>query len=225
MQQLLRLKPEWQAPILADNEILKAYRGKEVKDEENIPIAETRAAKLARHTGTIIHRTLQNLLGIANSIDFAQWQASQMPFWKIQLKQHGWSQDEIAQAIQKITRAITNTLNDKYGLWLLDDSHARSACELAITHKQGNHIDLKLRENIIDRTFIANGVRWIIDYKSSEPSATQNIADFITQEVTAYKAQLARYKACFAALGETDIKTALYFPLLEDGHRFLEVDA
>ncbi len=224
LQQLLRLKPEWQAPVLADNQILKAYRGQEVKDEENIPEAETRAAKLARHTGTIIHRALQNLLGIANTIDFAQWQESQMPFWKIHLKQNGWNQDEIAQATQKITRAITNTLNDKHGQWLLDESHAQSACELAITHKQGNHIDLKLRENIIDRTFIADGIRWIIDYKSSEPSATQNIADFITQEVTAYKAQLARYKACFAALGETDIKTALYFPLLEDGSRFLEVD-
>jgi ATP-dependent exoDNAse (exonuclease V) beta subunit len=148
-----------------------------------------------------------------------------MPFWRIHLKQNGWNQDEIAQAIQKITRAIANTLHDKHGQWLLDNSHAQSACELAITHKQGNRIDLKLRENIIDRTFISEGVRWIIDYKSSEPSAGQNLADFIVQEVAAYKAQLARYKACFAALGETDIKTALYFPLLEDGHRFLGVDA
>lgn len=225
LQQLLRLKPEWQAPILADNQILKAYRGQEAKDEENIPEAETRAAKLARHTGTVIHRALQNLLGRANSIDFSQWQASQIPFWRIHLKQNDWSPDEIAQAIQKVARAITNTLNDKHGQWLLDNSHTHSACELAITHKQGNHIDLKLRENIIDRTFVAEGARWIIDYKSSEPSAGQNLADFITQEAAAYKAQLARYKACFAALGETEIKTALYFPLLENGHRFLEVDA
>jgi ATP-dependent exoDNAse (exonuclease V) beta subunit len=209
---------------LADNQILKAYRGKEVKDEKNIPQEESRAAKLARHTGTIIHRALQNLLGIANSIDIAQWQALQMPFWKIQLKQYGWSQDEIAQAIQKITRAITNTLNDKHGQWLLNDSHAHSACELAITHKQGNHIDLKLRENIIDRTFIVDGVRWIIDYKSSEPSTGQILEDFIAQEVVSYKPQLARYRACFEALGESDIKQALYFPLLEDGQRFLSVE-
>ena len=225
LQQLLRLKPQWQAPVLADNQILKAYRGTEVKDEENIPDAETRIAKLARHTGSVIHRALQNLLGIASKIDSAQWQALHMPFWKIYLKQQGWNQEEIAQSIKKITRAIINTLNDKHGQWLLNDGHAHSACELAITHKQGNHIDLKLRENIIDRTFIADGVRWIIDYKSSEPSAGQNFADFIDQEVSAYKTQLARYKACFAALGETDIKTALYFPLLKDGYRFLEVDA
>ncbi len=225
LQQLLRLKPEWQAPVLADNQILKAYRGKEVQDEENIPEAETRAAKLARHTGTVIHRALQNLIGTANSIDVAKWQAAQTPFWRLQLKQHGWNQDETAQAIQKITRAISNTVNDKHGQWLLDNSHAQSACELAITHKQGNHIDLKLRENIIDRTFISEGTRWIIDYKSSEPSTGQTLTDFITQESAAYKAQLARYKACFAALGETDIKTALYFPLLDDGYRFVEVSS
>jgi ATP-dependent helicase/nuclease subunit A len=224
LQQLLRLSPVWQAPQLADNQALKAYRGKEMEDEENIPEVETRAAKLARHTGTVIHRALQNLLGITNTIDFPQWQASQIPFWKINLKQNGWNQDEVSQAIQKITRALTNTLNDKHGQWLLDNTHAQSACELAITHKQGNHIDLKLRENIIDRTFIADGIRWIIDYKSSEPGAGQPVNDFIVQEVTAYKTQLARYKACFTALGETEIKTALYFPLLEDGNRFLEVD-
>jgi ATP-dependent helicase/nuclease subunit A len=225
LQQLLRLKSEWQAPVLADNQILKVYRGKEVKDEENTPIAETRAAKLARHTGTTIHRALQNLVGVAKSFDIAQWQASQMPFLTLQLQQHGWNQEATAQAILKISRAITNTLNDKHGQWLLDNSHAQSACELAITHKQGTHNDLKLRENIIDRTFISEGVRWIIDYKSSEPSAGQNLESFIAQEVATYKAQLARYKACFAALGETDIKTAIYFPLLDDGNRFLEVYA
>jgi ATP-dependent helicase/nuclease subunit A len=230
LQQLLRLKPEWQAPALVDNQLLKLYRGKEVSDEENIPEVETRNAKLARHTGTLIHRALQNLISIAKTIDIHAWQTTQEPFWRIQLKQHGWHGDEIVQVIQKINQAISNTLNDKHGLWLLDNSHQQSACELAITHKQGNHIDLKLRENIIDRTFIENGVRWIIDYKSSTPSAEQSLADFIAQEVAAYKPQLARYKACFAALGETDIKTALYFPALENRVqentvRLIEVDS
>ncbi len=223
LQQLLRLKPEWQAPILADNAILKIYRGKEVSDEENIPSAETRSAKLARHTGTLIHRALQNLVGLASAIDVQKWLPTQQLFWQIYLKQNGWHADEITQAIQKITQAVHNTLNDQHGEWLLTNSHSQSASELAITHKQGNHIDLKLRENIIDRTFIADDIRWIIDYKSSEPSNGQSVADFIVQEIAAYKTQLIRYRECFAALGETEIKTALYFPLLGNGERFVEV--
>ncbi len=223
LQQLLRLKPEWNIPELNDDQLLAAYRGKETGDEENIPELESRRAKLARHTGTLIHRSLQNLTGKVSSIDPGRWLANQEPFWRIQLKQCGWPEEDVNAAIKKILRAISNTLTDEHGQWLLDANHAAGASELAITHKQGSQINLKLRENIVDRTFIEGGTRWIVDYKSSEPSVGQTSADFIAQEVNAYKNQLARYKACFAALGEHNIKTALYFPLLDKDERFVEV--
>jgi len=224
LQQLLRLKPGWQTPTLIDNELLKMYRGKEVSDEENIPEIETRTAKLARHTGTLIHQELEHLVGMVKNFDLSNWQSVREPFWRINLKQNGWHNEEIAQAIQKITRAINNTLHDRHGQWLLDNTHKQSACELAVTHKQGTQIDLKLRENIVDRTFIAESVRWIIDYKNSEPGSGQTIAEFIAQEILSYRSQLMRYKACFAALGESEIKTALFFPLLNDEQRFVEID-
>ncbi|GGY69962.1 ATP-dependent helicase [Cellvibrio zantedeschiae] len=224
LQQIVALKPEWQLPALVDNELLKLYRGKEVSEEENIPEIETPKAKLARHTGTIIHRALQNLVGTQKSKDISKWITTQEAFWRIQLKQYGWQPEEIALSIKKIVRAINNTLNDKRGQWILDNSHLQSACELAITYKQGDKIDLKLRENIIDRTFIANGTRWIIDYKSSEPTEGQTTADFITQEILAYRTQLLRYKNCFTALGENEIKMGFYFPLLENTERFVEID-
>ena len=223
LQQLIRLVPSWAAPPLEDNELLKVYRGKEVADEENIPLLETRNAKLARHTGTLIHRALQNLVGFSFE-DIQIWQAKHLPFWRTWLKQQGWNNEEVNRSIQKILLAIDNTINDDRGKWLLNDSHERSACELVIVHKQGNKIDLKLRDNIIDRSFIADGARWIIDYKSSEPAAEQSIGDFLIQEVAAYKSQLVRYKTCFEALGETNIKVALYFPLLKNQERFLEID-
>lgn len=223
LQQLLRLHPDWQAPALPDNGLLKSYRGKEYSDEDNIPSVESQSAKLARHSGTLIHRALQNLVGIARELDIAAWKKNQQPFWALYLQQQGWHTEEISFVIAKISLAIDNTLADARGQWLLDNSHSQSACELAITHKQGNQIDLKLRENIIDRTFIAEGTRWIIDYKSSEPAVGESLADFLTRETAAYKPQLARYKACFAALEETLIKTALFFPLLEQGERLVEV--
>jgi ATP-dependent helicase/nuclease subunit A len=224
LQQLLRLTSSWQAPLLNDNNILIQYRGNEVDDEENRPHAETQNAKLAQHTGSLIHRALQNLVRLSRSVNLQEWLQHQRPFWQLSLQQKGFSSSDIGPAIEKITKAIRNTLNDKHGQWLLDNSHKASTCELAITHKEGNAIDLKLRENIIDRTFIAEGTRWIIDYKSSEPHTGQSIADFIVKETAAYTPQLKRYKSCFVALGETNVKTALFFPLLEDEYRFTEIE-
>ena len=223
LQQLVRLTPAWQAPMLENNQLLKIYRGKEVDDEENIPVNETKSAKLARNIGTLIHRALQNLVGLSDH-EISRWQERQLPFWRIQLKQQGWHAEDIEYATRKIALAINNTLNDHHGKWLLDSTHDQSTCELAIVHQQGNKIDLKLRDNIIDRSFIVDGARWIIDYKSSEPGVGQSVDDFLTQETLAYKPQLSRYKSCFEALGESGIKVALYFPLLQNSKRFLEID-
>lgn len=236
LQQLLRLASEWAAPPLMDNEILKAYRGKEVDDDINTVEIEALSAKLSRHTGILIHQALQNLASIfthtnmemwiskENKIEKQRWIDKQSLFWNIYLKQQGFTEIERHQSLAKIQHAINNTLNDQHGQWLLDGRHEQSACELAIIHKQGNKIDLKLRESIIDRTFIDNGIRWIIDYKSSEPTHEQNLNDFFTQEIISYKKQLLRYKQCFEALGESHIKTALYFPLIDGNEKLVIVD-
>jgi len=225
LQQLLRLKADWHPAELVDNTLLKKYRGKEFGEEENIPNLETRTAKLARHTGSLIHRVLQNLVNAPQDIATENWLRKHEPFCKLYLQKYGWSHDDIVLALQKITRAIRNTLNDNHGLWLLNSRHTQSACELSIIHQEGTSVDLRLRENIIDRTFIVDNVRWIIDYKSSEPAKGQTTDDFIAQEISAYTPQLIRYKACFVALGETTIKLALYFPLLESPTRLFEIDA
>jgi ATP-dependent helicase/nuclease subunit A len=228
LQHLLRLTTTWCAPSLSDNEILKKYRGSETDDEENLPIAETYTAKLARFTGSLIHRALQNLVGVSGKVNPQQWQEGQLPLWQLLLKQQGFSDEDVTRAIQKISKAVHNTLSDSHGKWILDNSHQDSQCELAITHKEatikeGLRIDLKLRESIIDRTFVTEGIRWIIDYKSSEPHSNQSVTEFMIHESAAYRSQLIRYKSCFVALGETHIKTALYFPLLENEPRLTEV--
>ena len=67
-----------------------------------------------------------------------------------------------------------------------------------------------VREHIIDRTFIADGVRWIVDYKSSDPETGQTMDEFFARELDAYKEQLQRYKNLTTATETLPIKTALY---------------
>lgn len=216
LQHIVRLPADWQAPALTDVTLLKEYRGHEFSMSEddnplNIPEVETTGARLARHTGTVIHNALQALVEnklvtnrdcIAADLFIKQ----QHNFWKIQLQQLGWSGDNLNRALQKIANAITTTLSSEKGRWLLNSDHERSACELSLMQKDKQDV----RESIIDRTFIGDGVRWIVDYKSSEPEAGQSMEDFVAREMETYKSQLLRYQKLLAATEELPIKTALY---------------
>lgn len=221
LQHILRLPPDWQAPVLTDVTLLTAYRGHEFGSREsddltdenplNIPEVETTGARLARHTGTVIHNALQaivenKLIGNTHSITAEEFIARQYHFWKIQLQQLGWNGDNLNRALQKITSAITGTIDSAQGRWLLNSDHHQSACELSLMQKEKQDV----REHIIDRTFIVDGVRWIVDYKSSEAEVGETDDQFIAREMEAYLPQLTRYKNLLAATETLPIKTALY---------------
>lgn len=221
---LLRLHPDWQRPAFSDPSPLTHYRGHEYQDDEdNQPEAESRGNRLARHTGTLLHRALQvvverELLDSLTGDHIDAYLATQKPFWSLQLRRLGWLGQEQQDALAKITRGLTHTLQDPRGRWLLDHRHAQSACELRLCHSDGE----RLRELSIDRCFLAEGLHWIVDYKSSEPLPGQRLEDFIASEVDSYRAQLQRYRERLGAISKVEIRTALYFPLIE-GEKLVEV--
>src|SRR5690606_25180941 len=120
--------PDWQLPALQEVQLLAAYRGHEYQDDDNIPETETAAQRLARHTGTVLHRALQIIveqhqahqLTGENLTAFMQRYA---PFWELQLRQSGWQGAELTKALDKIRGCLTRTLNDARGQWLLDHRH------------------------------------------------------------------------------------------------------
>ncbi len=225
LQHILRLPPQWQMPVLHEVTLLKNYRGHEYnagasedqpanlqENPLNLPELETTTARLARHTGTVIHSALQALVenklvttrGYVAAETFIN---QQKPFWKIRLKQLGWNGEHLHHALQKTAAVITNTLNSETGRWLLNSDHLHSESELSLMQRDQQDV----KESIIDRTFVADGVRWIVDYKSSEPEAGQTMDVFYAQELDMYKGQLSRYKKLMAATETLPIKTALYW--------------
>ena len=81
----------------------------------------------------------------------------------------------------------------------------------------------ELRRLVIDRTFVdAEGVRWIIDYKTGVHLGG-DLEGFLDREQDRYSAQLERYAEAFRRLEDRPLRTALYFPLVRGGWR--EVDA
>ncbi len=67
---------------------------------------------------------------------------------------------------------------------------------------------------VLDRTFVENDTRWIIDYKTSSHSGG-DLEGFLQNEAKRYHEQLQRYKNAVAITESRPIRTALYFPLLD----------
>jgi ATP-dependent exoDNAse (exonuclease V) beta subunit len=93
-------------------------------------------------------------------------------------------------------------------------------CELALNGIIGG----QLIRATIDRTFLAeDGVRWIVDYKTSRPGDGGDADLFVRQELERYQGQLKIYQELVAQLyPEVQTRTALYFPLF-DGWAELEL--
>lgn len=219
---LVRVKRTNSVPVFCDNQLLEKYRGRDYDNEDDLPTPETASARLARHTGTLIHQCFQEYSQTISMANHQTWFDSRTRFWLLKLNAWGFTAEEKSIAIEKIRSALEHTLSDEKGRWILQyRPHAKN--ELVLTHRQGAGDYQTLKTSIIDRTFFENGVRWVIDYKSSQPEHGQALDTFIEQEVAQYTRQLNRYQRCFAEMGETEIRTVLYFPLVPE-NKFVLVD-
>ena len=114
-----------------------------------------------------------------------------------------------------MSKLIELTLACETGRWILT-ARADAKSELAISRVEAGEV----KNYVIDRTFLDDreGVRWVIDYKTSEPLDGESTADFLTRESEAYREQLQNYAELVSELRwehDASIKTALYFPAIQ----------
>jgi len=210
-QNYRRLAADWQLPAPPEPVQLARVDPAEAQDY----IEFSWAGEDARLTGNLVHRLLQ-LIG-EQGLD--HWEASggidkRVNWCRQQLASEGVQKEKADSIIARATIAIGNCLASKQGKWILDN-HDDARCEYAITAV----LDSQPRNMVLDRTFIENGTRWIIDYKTSSHSGG-DLEGFLDNEANRYREQLQRYKDAMAITETLPIKTALYFPLLD---RFYEV--
>lgn len=202
---LSRLPLAWQPPELGASPITPAQAS-----EATAPIPFDWASPLARHIGTVTHAWLQRIAEQGLERWTAQRLAQSRPGIERALRQLGVAEESLDQAAGRVLAALSRTLADERGRWLLGPQTA-AACEMRLT----GVIDGRVRDAVIDRTFVdAEGVRWIIDYKTGGHEGG-DVEAFLDQEVVRYRTQLAGYAALFpqdAARGA--LRLALYFPLL-----------
>jgi ATP-dependent exoDNAse (exonuclease V) beta subunit len=112
--------------------------------------------------------------------------------------------------LEKITQSIDNCLASTHGRWILAN-HEDAHCEYEITAILDDDRPVSMK---LDRIFIEDGARWIIDYKTSSHSGG-DLTSFLDSEADRYRDQLRRYRDALARNDTRPIRTALYFPLLD----------
>jgi ATP-dependent exoDNAse (exonuclease V) beta subunit len=167
--------------------------------------------------GTVLHRTLKQL---ANE-GVEQWpetRISQLPAtWGAQLKELGMLAR--SEELKGLLDAVNSMLADQRGRWILQH-HEQAQCEQALGYRYSDrgHVGT----SVIDRTFVENGTRWIIDYKLSQPAEGESETQFSARQSSAYSAQLSHYAKLYRSMQANPVRCALYFPQIP---MFIELEA
>ena len=200
--------PLWRLPLdfaqhLAAMPAADAVLTSEVRDET--PVFDW-AGETARRVGTLVHAELQSM-DVAHAdratlqsrdADFRQWLAA-----------HGVPPERLAQAAARVTDALLAVQGDERARWILASGYRDDWRE----HALSGVLDDQVHRIVLDRSFIDAGVRWIIDYKTSQHQGS-GVEQFLDREVERYRAQLHRYGRLVQKLGPEPVRLGLYFPLM-----------
>jgi len=183
--------------------------------------------ELLPRIGVVAHSFLQRIAGDGLPLwDAARVEAAR-PAVAAALANAGVGPGELEQGTARVIEALQSTLRDERGRWLLSP-HEDHRSELAVSAV----IDGELQHVRIDRTFVENGTRWLIDYKITEQLGGDP-QRFVQMQVEKYRPDMQRYARVLRALdasgvpnevpgrGPHFVRCALYLPLLG---QFCEVE-
>jgi ATP-dependent exoDNAse (exonuclease V) beta subunit len=166
------------------------------------------ASQAAAHVGTVVHRYLQRIAEQGLESWSPQRIAGSKTSFLRELELLGVEPAERENAAARAATALTRALADPLGRWVLGP-HVEARSELKLTLRAGAVLE-HLR---LDRTFVADGRRWIVDFKTSEHEGS-DLGAFLDSEVARYAPQLERYALAVAAGDSRPVQLGLYFPLL-----------
>jgi ATP-dependent helicase/nuclease subunit A len=186
--QLLRLRapavaPEWIAPSLPATAAA--------------PRDDTTDA-LAAAVGTLVHAVLE-LVAVAPGDWSAESVAGRQPGFERWLASRGWSAAEAQEGAPRAARMLATTLASADGQWVLK-TRSDAGAELALARTDAGAPLRGQVTRVVDRSFVEDGVRWIIDYKTADLGAGADAAR-LAAHAERYRPQLEAYAGFFAGEG------------------------
>ena len=199
---LRRLSLDWTAPAPPED---IAWNAASPSDLEEIgvhrPVFEW-ASELQRRVGIVVHRMLQE-------VQAREELAVREDTLRVALRSEGLDGEKLDEALTRAGVALENVVADERGRWILS-GHEDDQREYTLS----TVVERKVRHFVLDRTFVDDGVRWIIDYKTSTHEGSGRDA-FLDNEQTRYREQMESYACVMRALDPRPIRLGLYFPLVQ----------
>jgi hypothetical protein len=156
-----------------------------------------------------VHRYLQRIAEQGVDAWSADRIAAHTASLELELRLLGVPAGDAGAATTRVIAALTGALADSRGRWVLG-AHSEARSELRMTLRAGD----VLEHVRLDRTFVADDARWIIDFKTSQHEGG-DVDAFLASEVARYAPQLERYARAIAAIDARPVHVGLYFPLLK----------
>ncbi|MDA8259815.1 MAG: UvrD-helicase domain-containing protein [Betaproteobacteria bacterium] len=158
-------------------------------------IREPTTDALAAALGTLTHAVLE-LIAAEPEAWPPQRIVQRQPGFERWLAARGWSAAEAQAGASRVARMLQTALASRDGQWVLR-RRADAVAELALA---GPGPGGTVATRVVDRSFVEDGVRWIIDYKTADLGAGADAAGLAAHAVR-FRPQLDAYAALLAGDG------------------------
>ena len=163
--------------------------------------------KLNIAVGNAVHEVLQVWVGMAHGQRQAMLHSSAT--FAYLLQREGLSGSLMQHALQRVHHCLACALDNSAMQWLLSHDFVEHQSEWALSSVDGKG---NVAQHIIDRSVVdAQGVRWIVDYKTSHCHDEAELEAFIAHHVLQYTPQLQRYSDLLQVLESRPQRRVLYF--------------
>ena len=178
-----------------------------------LPTSLRTGNRIERIIGVVTHRVLE--LAASEELPSSAQDARVQTWIDHNLARYALTRQLAERAKARVSELAERALSCQTGRWILC-ARLDAQVELAISRVEAGEV----KNYVIDRTFLDDreGVRWIIDYKTSEPLDDEPLAAFEARECEAYHDQLRSYAELLGGMNwkvDAPIKAALYFPAIQ----------
>jgi ATP-dependent exoDNAse (exonuclease V) beta subunit len=152
--------------------------------------------------GTLVHAYLEIIAGSGPDAWPAERVREAVAAMRVWFSRRGYSAQESATGAERVQAALLATLSSETGRWVLAP-RAEAAAELALVSCAQEGV----ATHVVDRTFVENGERWIVDYKTAHADAD---AATLAAQAEVHRPQLERYARLFADEG-LPLRMAIFY--------------